>query len=178
MCDYQQWDKAIHALGYCEHDAVSNGLCAEHLAWVADCKAAEVSKIDQKYWYRVPAKRKAKLGPSSVVETILPPDPVGRKLYAAIGEAVGSKAQLEAQKAVRDYQNKKALEINAWRKPVERSEEDIQAGIEKLRAELAQAKADSDAIDSRVAAAAEHEVERRAAAWRISPEPLRLSLSM
>ena len=79
-CHYMIWNReAGHtgnlkgSLQYCGADSDASGLCPEHAAFVADAKCPEVSKLDQKYWYRVPAKRKAKLGPSSVKETILPP---------------------------------------------------------------------------------------------------------
>jgi hypothetical protein len=63
------------SLQYCGADSDSSGLCPEHAAFVADAKCPEVSKLDMKHWYRVPAKRKAKLGPSSVKHTVEPPSP-------------------------------------------------------------------------------------------------------
>jgi hypothetical protein len=160
MCNYQEWDKLGHKLCYCEQDVVANGLCAEHLAWVEDCGSPGVSKVDMKYHYRSPARKRVKLAPSTVVETILPPDPKGKILRAAFDKATGKK-KTEAWKALLDYNSKRALEINAWRKPVERSEEDIQAGLEKLRAEMAQAKAESDEVERRQAAEAEKREERQ-----------------
>jgi hypothetical protein len=96
----------------CGAESVHDGLCAEHAAFVADAKAAEVSKIDQKYWYRMPAKRKPKAGPSRVVETILPPDEVGSKLRRAYGNANGS-SKTVAWKALDDYQKQRAREIHS-----------------------------------------------------------------
>jgi len=96
----------------CGAESVHDGLCAEHAAFVADAKAAEVSKIDQKYWYRMPAKRKPKAGPSRVVETILPPDEVGSKLRRAYENASGSK-KTAAWKALDDYQKQRAKEIHS-----------------------------------------------------------------
>jgi hypothetical protein len=115
MCRYQEWDRERHKLRYCPANVVSVGLCQEHLEWVADCKAMEVSKLDQKYWYRVPGKRKAKLGPSTVVETILKPDTAGIALRKNFENATG-KAKAEAFKALIDYQNKRALRINDERR--------------------------------------------------------------
>ena len=81
-CHYMIWNReAGHtgnlkgSLQYCGADSDASGLCPEHAAFVADAKCPEVSKLDQKYWYRVPAKRKAKLGPSSVKHTVEPPSP-------------------------------------------------------------------------------------------------------
>jgi len=124
-CMYMVWDKEaegheLHGLTNaikgrlvpCGAESVTQGLCAEHAAFVADAKATEVSKVDQKYWFRMPAKRKPKADPSRVVETILPPDEVGSKLRRAYENANGSRKTV-AWKALDDYQKQKAKEIHS-----------------------------------------------------------------
>ena len=79
MCQYQEWDRESHRMGNCQAEAVSDGLCAEHLEWVADCRAPAVSKLDMKYPYKAPRRKSVKLGPSRVVETILEPGALKRE---------------------------------------------------------------------------------------------------
>ena len=94
-CNYMIWDReAGHtgnlkgSLQYCGADSDSSRLCPEHAAFVADCTATEVSKLDMKYWYRVPAKRKAKLAPPNVRETIIEPGHYAKQ-YALYEAAEG-----------------------------------------------------------------------------------------
>lgn len=39
MCRYEEWNRETHAMGNCPNNAVSEGLCQEHLEWVQDCAA-------------------------------------------------------------------------------------------------------------------------------------------
>ncbi len=119
-CRYQVWDREAGDTGnlkgslqYCGADSNSSGLCPEHAAFVADAKFPGVSKLDQKYWYRVPAKRKAKLAPPNVRENIIEPGHYakqyalyeaaeGKDTYAVwFGKAILPEAQakLEAEQA-------------------------------------------------------------------------------
>jgi hypothetical protein len=86
MCRYQEWDRERHELGYCPANVVSDGLCQEHLEWVADCQAPSVSKLDMKYGYKWPTKRKAKLEPAKVFETIEPPGTYAKAYNAYAAE--------------------------------------------------------------------------------------------
>jgi len=90
-CHYQEWDKARHEMGYCGAESVSDGLCQEHLEWVADCRAPAVSKLDMKYPYRLPRRKAVKLGASAVVETILEPSALTQE-YADYVKREGEKA--------------------------------------------------------------------------------------
>ena len=71
MCRYEEWNRDTHKLDYCPKAAVEDGLCQEHLEWVQDCR--DMTGIERKYPYRVPARRAPKLGPSKVKETVEPP---------------------------------------------------------------------------------------------------------
>ena len=91
MCRYEEWNRATHELGYCEAPVVSEGLCQEHLEWVADCKATEVSKLDMKYGYKLPRTKRVKLDPPKVSETIIEPGCYA-KGYAEHEKAMGKQA--------------------------------------------------------------------------------------
>jgi hypothetical protein len=78
-CRYEEWNRETHKMGNCQAEAVSDGLCAEHLEWVADCRAPAVSKLDMKYPYKSPRRKSVNLGASAVVETILEPGALARE---------------------------------------------------------------------------------------------------
>ena len=163
-CRYQVWNReAGHtgilkgALECCGAASDASGLCPEHAAFVADAKCSEVSKLDQKFWYRVPVKRKAKLGPSSVKETILPPDAAGRALRVNLENATGSEAKKEAFAALEAYNHVRALKINEWRKPTWTAEDQARKdAAEAEQAAFMQRRADAEA----------KEVKRRADEWK------------
>ena len=164
MCRYEEWNRATHELGYCEAPVVSEGLCLEHLEWVADCKAQEVSKLDMKYPYRAPRRKSVKLAPSHVVETILPPDTAGMALRVTYKNATGKKKG-EAFAALMDYTNKRALRINEWRKPVWTAEDQAEKERVKAAAHAKLMQEQAEFMDRRAKAEAK-EVERRAAEWK------------
>jgi hypothetical protein len=103
-CNYQVWIKVPDidgkqyagisplfpgwTIGSCGAASDSSGLCPEHAAFVADAKCLEVSKLDMKHWYRVPARRKAKLAPPNVRETIIEPGHYAKQ-YALYEAAEG-----------------------------------------------------------------------------------------
>lgn len=159
-CNYMIWDReAGHtgnlkgSLQYCGADSDSSGLCPEHAAFVADAKCPEVSKLDMKHWYRVPAKRKAKLAPPNVRETIIEPGHYAKQY--ALYEAA------EGKDTYGVWFGKAILPVRA-----EPSAEDI-AEQERQRIEAhAELMAEQAAFLKRRADAEAKEVKRRAAEWK------------
>jgi hypothetical protein len=125
------------------------------MEWVADCKAVPVNKADQKYWYRVPAKRKAKLGPSTVVETILEPGH-----YAAAYKAYEGAESYAVWFA-------RAIAPSGAEIIPESNSEVMERAAARLKAEL-----DACYAEDRAKVAAEKETERRAAEWKAAQETM------
>ena len=103
MCRYQEWNRSASGfygvfgrtkampgmLTNCSKPIVSDGLCQEHLEWVADCK--DMAGIDRKYPYRVKGKPLVKLEKPNVKETITPPS--NRRLEFIAWKAGAPKAR-------------------------------------------------------------------------------------